>query len=160
MAASAPHEADAPPPSPPRHIAPIAWSALAVALIAIAAWLGTRNVDGRMGAELPPAKTVAAAKPRPWSLAVDDIVVGSKPAVVQQRKGFQDAEERVIEIYQALRDGGRSQALMLAESLATDLPNFQLGRLLYADLLSVSTNQPVDLKSLTSASADASSNFK
>ena len=85
MAASAPHEADAPPPSPPRHIAPIAWGALAVALIATAAWLGTRNVDGRMGAELPPAKTVAA-KPPPWSLAVDGIVVGSKPAVVQQRE--------------------------------------------------------------------------
>jgi len=159
MAASAPHEADAPPPSPPRHIAPMAWGALAVALIATAAWLGTRNVDGRMGAELPPAKTVAA-KPPPWNLAVDGIVVGSKPAVVQQRKGFQDAEERVIEIYQTLRNGRRAQALTLAESLATDLPNFQLGRLLYADLLSVSTNQPIDLKSLTSASSDASSNFK
>ena len=55
----------------------------------------------------------------------------------------QDPEALVRQIYQHLGDGQRSQALETSRVLATQFPNFQLGQLLYADLLNISTQQPV-----------------
>ena len=42
-------------------------------------------------------------------------------------------------------DGERAQALALASLLAQQFPTFQLGQLLYADLLNISTYAPVNL---------------
>ena len=159
MAAAANHAADVPPSPPPRNLAPLAWGFLAVTLIGVALWLGTRNVDGRMGAPVPIDESQPAAQ-QPWRLAVDGIVIGPQPASAAKKPVFKDAEERVIDIYQALRAGDRKTALSLAEALASDLPNFQLGRLLYADLLATSINKPVDLKSLAATSAEGKKNLQ
>ena len=159
MAAAANHAADAPASPPPRNLAPFAWGFLAVTLIGVALWLGTRNVDGRMGAPVPIDESQPATQ-QPWRLAVDGIVIGPQPASAAKKPVFKDAEERVIDIYQALRAGDRKTALSLAEALASDLPNFQLGRLLYADLLATSINKPVDLKSLAATSAEGKKNLQ
>ena len=54
-----------------------------------------------------------------------------------------DPEHLVRQIYQHLGNGERSQALETARVLATQFPNFQLGQLLYADLLNISNKLPV-----------------
>lgn len=44
-------------------------------------------------------------------------------------------EARLLEVYRLLRAGDSRQALVKAESLALDVPNFQLAQLVYGDLL-------------------------
>lgn len=44
-------------------------------------------------------------------------------------------EARLLEVYRLLRAGDSRQALVKAESLARDVPNFQLAQLVYGDLL-------------------------
>ena len=56
----------------------------------------------------------------------------------------QDPETLVRQIYKHLGDGERAQALSTARSVVTQYPNFQLGQLLYADLLNISNRQPVE----------------
>lgn len=68
----------------------------------------------------------------------------------------QDPETLVRHIYQQLGDGERAQALETARVLSTQFPNFQLGQLLYADLLNISLQQPIkgiDLDDESSPSA-------
>ncbi len=57
----------------------------------------------------------------------------------------QDPEHLVRQIYAALGDGERTKALALAGVLTRQFPTFQLGQLLYADLLNISSNAPVAL---------------
>jgi len=56
-----------------------------------------------------------------------------------------DPEHLVRQIYAALGDGERTKALALAGFLTRQFPTFQLGQLLYADLLNISSNAPVAL---------------
>lgn len=60
----------------------------------------------------------------------------------------QDPEHLVRQIYAALGEGERAKALALAGVLSRQFPTFQLGQLLYADLLSISSNAPVSLPEL------------
>ncbi len=53
-----------------------------------------------------------------------------------------DPEILVKRIYAQLGEGERSQALATAGSLVAQYPHFQLGQLLYADLLNISSHQP------------------
>lgn len=68
-----------------------------------------------------------------------------KPAVA--RSGVASApaspEARLIEVYQLIRDGDARSALARAESLARDVPNFQLAQLVYGDLL-LARRQPLE----------------
>lgn len=45
------------------------------------------------------------------------------------------AEARLLEIYRLIRSGDTRQALVRAETLTRDVPNFQLAQMLYGDLL-------------------------
>jgi len=55
-----------------------------------------------------------------------------------------EAEALVRLIYRQLEEGQRAQALETAEHLSTRFPNFQLGQLLFADLLNIELQAPVD----------------
>jgi L,D-transpeptidase YnhG len=82
-----------------------------------------------------------------WSLSIDG--AATTPAAPLQTSALRgSAEARLIAIYQSLRSGERAQALLDAQALTNDYPNFQLAQLLYADLLTVSTSTPVDVGSL------------
>jgi len=52
-----------------------------------------------------------------------------------QARASSSPEARLIEIYRLIKAGDTRQALVLAESLSRDVPNFQLAQLLYGDLL-------------------------
>jgi hypothetical protein len=55
----------------------------------------------------------------------------------------QDPEQLVRQIYTQLGEGERAHALATASVLAERFPTFQLGQLLYADLLNISSAVPV-----------------
>lgn len=74
--------------------------------------------------------------PMRWKLQFD-------PALDPGVAIAKDPETLVRQIYQHLGEGERAQALATANSLATQFPNFQLGQLLYADLLNISNHQPI-----------------
>ncbi len=71
------------------------------------------------GVALTPALSAAANVAKP------------KPAAAPQAS----PEARLLEVYRLLRAGDSRQALAKAESLARDVPNFQLAQLVYGDLL-------------------------
>ena len=79
----------------------------------------------------------------------------SSPSALQWRLSFNpltddshaphapDPEQSVRQIYAQLGEGERAQALATASMLVERFPNFQLGQLLYADLLNISSAKPV-----------------
>lgn len=52
-------------------------------------------------------------------------------------------EQLVRQVYHHLGEGERAQALAVAEHLSERFPHFQLGQLLYADLLNIGLREPV-----------------
>ncbi len=74
--------------------------------------------------------------PMPWKLVMDPQL----PAPVLP----ETPEPMVRQIYRHLGEGQRHEALSIAQHLATAYPTFQLGQLLYADLLNMGLREPVD----------------
>lgn len=80
-----------------------------------------------LGAALP-----AAARPeKPHHAASRP----AAPAGVQELPRDGEAEARLIAVYRLIGQGESSRALAAAEKLTLDYPNFQLGQLVYGDLL-------------------------
>ena len=61
-----------------------------------------------------------------------------------------DAEALLREAYRLLSQGQRAQALSIAQEMVALYPNFQLGQLLFADLLNLTSDQPIDVRSMLS----------
>lgn len=85
-----------------------------------------------------------------WRLAFDPLAEGS------QLPNAPDPEQWVRQIYAQLGEGERAQALATASVLAERFPNFQLGQLLYADLLNISSANPVNWPAADDANAPSS----
>ena len=180
MAAAAAQDGAPRAPLRTKHLLRFAWACAALGLIAVAVWLGTHNDDGRMGATLPIKEGVVQTLPVKWQLAIDGVTV--QPAATGNAKQLRasgpikqastakkvpatgdsvgSAESRLFAVYEHMRLGERARALALAESLSNDYPNFQLGQLLYADLLAVSSNKPINLSTLSPKTGTVSTNLK
>ncbi|PUE31534.1 hypothetical protein B9Z52_11660 [Limnohabitans sp. Jir72] len=78
----------------------------------------------------------STSEPMRWKLQFEP---DTAPSMVLAK----EPETMVRQIYQHLGEGERAQALVTARNLALQFPNFQLGQLLYADLLNISSQQPV-----------------
>ena len=85
------------------------------------AWAAREDAPRR-----PPAARVAPAAAAPAAAPART----ARPAIVDG-----DAEARLIAIYKRIGDGESARALADAEKLTADYPNFQLGQLVYGDLL-------------------------
>ena len=48
----------------------------------------------------------------------------------------EEAEIQLLQILDKMRNGNNDKALLIAENLIKDFPNFKLGKIIYADLLS------------------------
>jgi L,D-transpeptidase catalytic domain len=79
----------------------------------------------------------AVSEPMRWKLEFD-------PAYAPGLISAKDPETMVRQIYQSLGEGERAQALVTARNLTLQFPNFQLGQLLYADLLNISSHHPME----------------
>jgi L,D-transpeptidase YnhG len=89
-----------------------------------------------------------------WNQVSHSVGLSSSPALqwrlafTPQAEGSEvpnapDPEQWVRQIYAQLGEGERAQALATASVLVERFPNFQLGQLLYADLLNISSANPV-----------------
>jgi L,D-transpeptidase catalytic domain len=74
-----------------------------------------------------------------WETQFEDLSV--KPG-----EQVTDAESLLREVHRLLSMGQRAQALGLAQDLVARYPHFQLGQLLFADLLSMTSGQTVDAR--------------
>jgi L,D-transpeptidase catalytic domain len=59
-----------------------------------------------------------------------------------------DAEALLREVHRLLSIGQRAEALSASQELVARYPNFQLGQLLFADLLNLTSDQPIDVRSM------------
>jgi hypothetical protein len=82
------------------------------------------------------ASDLTGGRAMPWRLDFDGLTPATTPAST-------DPEHMVRQIYAHLGQGDRAQALATAALLASEYPTFQLGQLLYADLLNISIQKPV-----------------
>ena len=53
----------------------------------------------------------------------------------------EEAEIQLLQILDNMRNGNNDKALLIAENLIKDFPNFKLGKIIYADLLSSSSKE-------------------
>jgi L,D-transpeptidase YnhG len=104
-----------------------------VLVFVVTTWLLTHRQDIETGLQ---EAFPAAQVPLRWKLEFEP----SDNASVITAK---DPETLVRQIYQHLGEGERAQALETARVLSTQFPNFQLGQLLYADLLNISLQHPI-----------------
>lgn len=124
------------------------WAAptLLVLVFGVTTWLLTsrQSLQTSFQEAFPPTQT-----PLRWKLEFEPSDIAS---VVLAK----DPETLVRQIYQHLGEGERAPALDTARILTTQFPNFQLGQLLYADLLNIGSQQPIqgiDLDEESSPSA-------
>lgn len=107
---------------------------LLVAAFSVTAWWFSDRarfpVNVQLGFQAP-------AEPMRWKLSFE-------PDDTSDVIAAQDPETLVRQIYQHLGEGERAQALATARKLSLQFPHFQLGQLLYADLLNISSHQPVE----------------
>lgn len=106
-----------------------------MAALAVGSWLFAAKPLASLSQTLEDTPHTQAM---PWRLAFETT---TPPALATP----QDPEHQVRLIYAALGDGERAKALAQASLLAQQFPTFQLGQLLYADLLNISTSAPVNL---------------
>lgn len=106
---------------------------LGAIVLGLGLWLASERIGSRASSETP-----ADAYPAmPWRLVMQ------VPA--SDRLQLADNPEQLVrQIYQQLEQGHRAYALQVAEHLAQRYPTFQLGQLLYADLLNIGLSEPVE----------------
>ena len=112
-----------------------AWVALGLTLLALCAWFFSAPLVNTARNQV---QNLSSHQAMPFRLEFelnDEQVLAASL----------DPEQLVRQIYAALEDGERTKALALAGFLTRQFPNFQLGQLLYADLLNISSNAPVAL---------------
>ena len=103
----------------------------AVGALGAAVWLTDGPTDWPAASQ-----TASRTESMGWKLVLDP----NAPTTIV----VQDSPEQMVrQIYRHLGEGERAQALALAENLAGRYPHFQLGQLLYADLLNISLREPV-----------------
>jgi L,D-transpeptidase catalytic domain len=128
-----PHRKAPPKSKSSRHLRWAAPSLLVAAFSVTAWWLSDRE-------HIPATiQETFQASPEPlrWKLEFE-------PSLATTVIAAKDPETLVRQIYQHLGEGERAQALATARALSTQFPTFQLGQLLYADLLNISSHQPVE----------------
>lgn len=87
----------------------------------------------------------AAAPVNTWRVQFDPNAHAASQTLLPQGSS---AEEMVEHVYSLLRQGHRSLALAQTQRLVAYFPHFQLGQLLYAELLNESLAQPIDPKEI------------
>ena len=98
----------------------------------------------------PPALPAALDDSTPWRLLMPGM--SSAPAPLGKTPDSQ-AEALLFAIYDQMRQGRREAALAQASRLVTLYPHFQLGQLVYADLLNIGLSRPLDVSGLAAADA-------
>lgn len=109
------------------------WIVLSLATTASPSYARERQVDGKDATR--PLHAKRTSKDRLKLVDVPQATAqASQPAPSGKPAG--DAEAKLIGVYRQIGAGQTASALRMAEQLVADYPNFQLGQLVYGDLLS------------------------
>jgi len=129
--------------------------ALGLAISLGSAW-AAQHPSERTRAEPPSSASRSKAVDRP---EVGDATAARAQNALQRQSP--SAEARLLDVYRLIGKGQARQALAQAQSLAHDVPNFQLAQLVYGDLLLAQTralptmgNAPGDLATKAPARLD------
>lgn len=116
-----------------------AWPTLTFAALATVTWVffpqNLKDLTRRLGSE--------TSEPMQWQLVLD-------PRLDAAAHPGTDPEHLVRQVYAHLGEGERAKALATANVLAIEFPTFQLGQLIYADLLNISSLAPVEVPEMQS----------
>lgn len=126
-----------------QHLARMKWAGW-VGLLLMVLGLGWLSITPALTVNqvMTRVSEAAGGTPSPamtWRLALEP--EATPPLISPTAK---DPETWVHEIYAQVGQGQRAQALATAAALVGHFPNFQLGQLLYADLLNISAPVPMD----------------
>ena len=80
-----------------------------------------------------------------WRVQFDPAPVHASPSSLAQGSS---AENMLENVYALLRQGDRSTAIAQTQRLVANFPHFQLGQLLYAELMNEGLAQPIDPKEI------------
>lgn len=113
-----------------------------------------------MANPLPLARNWAALLVALWCLLgasafARDQASADTPVRKASRSEGSSPEARLLEIYQLMAQGDPRRALLSAEKLVRDVPNFQLAQLVYGDLLAARTRPLKTMGDVPPASANA-----
>ena len=125
---------------------PLFWtipSLLAVCAMA-AAWFYTHDNQSRM-TTAQQGGFFANSVVNTWRVQFDPSLNFSSTSLLPLGS---TAEAMLENVYALLRQGERSTAVAQTEQLVTSFPNFQLGQLLFAELLNEGLAQPIDPKEI------------
>lgn len=100
---------------------------------------GTEKPSGLLGVTAPPTSKTT------WRIQFE----AALPSASAQALPHANTAEGMVEnVYALLRLGERSAALALTQRLVSQFPHFQLGQLLYAELLNEGLAKPIDPKEI------------
>jgi hypothetical protein len=117
----------------------LGWLGVVMILVAWLWWLADNQAPRMQKAwnDVSQSMGLSSTPALQWRLAFTPLAEGS------QVPNAPDPEPWVRQIYAQLGEGDRAAALATASMLAERFPTFQLGQLLYADLLNISLANPV-----------------
>lgn len=110
-----------------------------------AAWFYTQEDAGHLSPAAKVTSIFERSPTRTWRLQFDPAQVATKASILPNGSS---AESMVEHVYALLRQGERATALLQTQRLVTNFPHFQLGQLLYAELLNEGLAKPIDPKEI------------
>ena len=110
-----------------------------------AAWWYAHEGKSQSTGSMQVRGLLGTAVPSTWRVQFEP---GPPPAAVSLLPQGSSAEKMMENVYALLRQGERSTAFVQTQRLVANFPHFQLGQLLYAELLNEGLSQPIDPKEI------------
>jgi L,D-transpeptidase YnhG len=132
-----------------QRLRPLLWTipSLITVCAMAAAWFYTHDDAPRLTGAAPAQAFFAQPVVNTWRVQFD-AAPASTSANASPLPHGSTAEAMVEHVYALFRQGERSAALQQTQRLTANFPNFQLGQLLYAELLNEGLAQPIDPKEI------------
>ena len=110
-----------------------------------AAWWYAHNDRAPTKASVQVKGLLSSNETHKWRVQFDPAPAHASPSLLPQGSS---AENMLENVYALLRQGDRSTAIAQTQRLVANFPHFQLGQLLYAELMNEGLAQPIDPKEI------------
>ena len=108
-----------------------------------AAWWYAHNDQAPTSTSAQVTGLLSPNETNKWRVQFDPAPAHASPSLLPQGSS---AENMLENVYALLRQGDRSTAIAQTQRLVANFPHFQLGQLLYAELMNEGLAQPIDPK--------------
>ncbi len=110
-----------------------------------AAWWYAHNDQAPTKASVQVKGLLSSNETNKWRVQFEPAPAHASPSLLPQGS---TAENMLENVYALLRQGDRSTAIAQTQRLVANFPHFQLGQLLYAELMNEGLAQPIDPKEI------------